>query len=92
MLEVTFVILDENPSDVTNNTQGTWKYQHQRKQLERQIFMWDMPMNQSQYFHLDGKASYLLLPSLVFLISDDTVKSENTYFFYSLQRGKCHPH
>ena len=40
----------------------------------------------------DGKASYLVLPSLVSLITDGTVQSENVYFFHSLQRGKCHPH
>ena len=39
-----------------------------------------------------GKASYLVLSTLVSLISDGTVQSENAYFFHSLQRGKCHFH
>ena len=40
----------------------------------------------------NGKAFYLLLQSLVHLISDGRVESGNKCFFQSLQRGNCKPH
>ena len=46
----------------------------------------------SVFLPADGKASYLVLPTLVSLIPDGAVQSENAYFFHSLQRDKCHPH
>ena len=40
----------------------------------------------------DGKLSYLLLASLVSLMSGGPVQAGNTYFFHSFQRGKFqHP-
>ena len=54
--------------------------------------MWDMTETISLLLPADGKASYLLLPSLVSLMSDGTVQSENTHFFHSLQRVKCCTH
>ena len=45
----------------------------------------------SVFLPADGKASYLVLPTLVSLIPDGAVQSENAYFFHSLQRGKLPP-
>ena len=45
----------------------------------------------SVFLPVNGKTSWLLLSSLVSLISGCTVQPENTYFFHSLWRGKYDP-
>ena len=45
----------------------------------------------SVFLPVDGKTSWLLLSSLLSLISGCTVQPENTHFSHSLWRGKYHP-
>ena len=59
---------------------------------ETQFYMGHGNATISVFLPADGKASYLVLPTLVSLIPDGAVQSEKAYFFHSLQRGKCHTH
>ena len=86
-----FVTLAENTSGMTNDTRGSWKYLHHRIAVETHFYKGHGNETISVFLPADGKASYLVLPTLASLISDGTVQSENAPFFLSLQRGKCHP-
>ena len=80
ILKVIFVTLTENSSGKANDTQGLQKYPHHRKQLQRRTSMREHGTKTTPVFlPADGEASWLLLPSLVSLLSGGTVQPENTY-------------
>ena len=55
--------LTENPSDITNDTQESWKYLQHRKQLQRHFSVGHGNKTISIFLPTDGKTSYLLATS-----------------------------
>ena len=73
---------ENNSSVLTNDTQGTQKYPHHQKQLQRCTSMHEHGTKTTPVFlPADGEASWFLLPISVFLLSGSTVQPESTYSF-----------
>ena len=80
ILEVIFVILTGNLSVVKNHTHGPQKYLHHLKELQGHTSMRHMALR-LVFLPVDGDVSWLLLPSLVSLLSSSILQPENTYFY-----------
>ena len=66
---------------ITNDIQGHWKYSHHRKVVGTHFHACHGTKTIPLFLPADGEASWLLLPSLVSLLSGSTVQPENTYSY-----------